>query len=214
MLVNLFDRITFSITKPQRNEINRLITAQGSLPYSYPEIGASRDLHPDTMEFSHLPYRINHHRVRLGCGEDAFLRAREAMENWVMFRLNWIEFCWPETPLQAGANIAILGRVKQVWFFNVSRIVYRIDEEDGHITRFGFGAGTLPGHVVRGEERFMVEWDQKEGGVWYELLSFSQESHPIVTVSGGLHAAQKRFAGESGGAMINFMRQGDIMPWA
>ncbi len=130
-----------------------------------------------------------------------------------MFRLDWIQLCWPETVLASGADVAILGHVKKVWFLNVSRIVYILDEE-GPLTRFGFGAGTLPGHAVRGEERFLVEWDREEGGVWYEILSFSKESHPIVGVVGELRAAQRRFARESGGTMIRFMRQGHIQPWA
>jgi uncharacterized protein (UPF0548 family) len=213
MLIHLFDRIACSITKPQRAEINQLIDAQDHLPFSYPDVGSTRDMHPDKTEFLSKQYRINHHRVRLGCGEEAYIRAKEAFQQWAMFRLEWVQFCWPETPLEPGANIAILGRVKRVWFLNVSRVVYCLDEQ-GPISRFGFGTGTLPGHVVRGEERFVVEWDQKDGGVWYELLSFSQESHPIINVSGELHAAQRRFARESGGAMIRFMRQGDIMPWA
>jgi uncharacterized protein (UPF0548 family) len=213
MLVHLFDHITFSLTKPERKEINQLIEAQYHLPFSYPDVGATRDMHPDETEFLSSPYRINHHRVRLGCGEDAYLRAKEALRKWAMFRLKWVEFCWPDVTLKPGINIAILGQVKQVWFLNVSRIVYCLDE-DGPKSRFGFGTGTLPGHVVRGEERFVVEWDRKDGGVWYELLSFSQESHPIVAVSGNLHAAQKRFAQESGGAMVRFMREGKILPWA
>lgn len=183
------------------------------LPFSYPEVGMTRDLHPDETEFLDKQYRINHHRVRLGCGEDAYLRAKEAFRKWVMFRLDWVELCWPESPQEPGANIAILGRVKKVWLLNVSRVVYCLDEE-GPVTRFGFGAGTLPGHAGCGEERFIIEWDRSEGGVWYEILSFSHESHPIVSASGELHAAQRRFARESGGAMVRFMRQGHILPWA
>jgi uncharacterized protein (UPF0548 family) len=214
MLIQLFDRITLSIAKPQRQEIAKLIEAQRLLPFSYPDVGATRNLHPDETEFLEKQYHINHHRVRLGCGEECYLRAKEAFRKWVMFRLKWVEFCWPEIELEPGANIAILGQVKQVWFLNVSRVVYSLDEEEANISRFGFGAGTLPGHVVRGEERFIIEWDKKEGGVWYELLSFSQESHPIVGLAGELHGAQKRFAQESGGAMIRYMRQGGILPWA
>jgi uncharacterized protein (UPF0548 family) len=213
MLIHLFDRINFSIAKPQRKDIKRLIEAQNGLPFSYPDVGSTKHLHPDETEFLSNRYRINHHRVRLGYGEEAFLRAKEAFRQWAMFRLKWVEFCSPEATLEPGTSVAILGQVKQVWFLNVSRLVYSIDE-DGPITRFGFGAGTLPGHVVCGEERFVLEWDKKEGGVWYELLSFSHESHPIINVGGELHSAQKRFARESGGAMVKFMRQGKILPWA
>ena len=213
MLIQLFDKISFSIDKPKREDIDKLIESQQSLAFSYPEVGSSRDLHPDETEFLNKKYRINHHRVRLGCGEAAYARAKVAFQMWAMFRLDWVQFCWEQSPMEPGVNIAVLGCLKRVWFLNVSRIVYCVDEP-GPVARFGFGTGTLPGHAVCGEERFIIEWDQKEGSVWYEMLSFSQESHPIVKISGELHAAQKKFMRESGGAMIRFMREGQILPWA
>lgn len=216
MVVSLFDRIVFSVTMPKREEIDRLIACQEVLPFSYPEVGASRDLNPRQPNGLDPAYRINHYRFRLGHGEAAYRRAREAFQHWQMFRLGWVRLCWPDTPLKPGATVAILGHVKKIWFLNISRIIYLIEEEaaEREVHRYGFGAGTLPGHAVRGEERFLVEWDRREGGVWYEILSFSQESHPIVGVVGELRAAQTRFARESGGTMIRFMRQGRIQPWA
>jgi uncharacterized protein (UPF0548 family) len=49
------------------------------------------------------------------------------------------------------------------------RIIYVIDEPD----RFGFGYGTLPDHLVRGEERFLVE-RTTDDAIWYDLRAFSQ----------------------------------------
>ena len=46
MLLNLFDQIVFSLTKPGREEINQLIAVQNKLPFSYAEVGASRELLP------------------------------------------------------------------------------------------------------------------------------------------------------------------------
>jgi uncharacterized protein (UPF0548 family) len=45
------------------------------------------------------------------------------------------------------------------------------------VERFGFAYGTLPCHLVAGEERFVVEWDKTDDTVWYEVLSFSKPQH-------------------------------------
>ena len=41
------------------------------------------------------------------------------------------------------------------------------------VDKFGFAYGTLPDHAGSGEERFLVEWDQDEGSVWYDIRVFS-----------------------------------------
>ena len=47
-------------------------------------------------------------------------------------------------------------------------------DESGPVRRFGFAYGTLPGHAESGEERFLIEWDQDEDGVWFDILAFSR----------------------------------------
>src|SRR5262245_46391050 len=42
------------------------------------------------------------------------------------------------------------------------------------VNRHGFASGTLPAHAESGEERFIVEWDRADGGVWYDILAFSR----------------------------------------
>ena len=50
----------------------------------------------------------------------------------------------------------------------LGRIVRMIDAH-GVVEEFGFAYGTLPGHVLSGEERFEVRWDRRGGSVWYDL---------------------------------------------
>jgi uncharacterized protein (UPF0548 family) len=45
------------------------------------------------------------------------------------------------------------------------------------VHRFGFAYGTLRGHPERGEERFLVERNESDDSVWYDLLPVSQPAH-------------------------------------
>jgi len=75
-------------------------------------------------------------------------------------------------------------------------------EEDGHVKRFGFAYGTLPGHVESGEERFLIEWDRADNCVWYDILAFSRPRHILAWLGyPWVRHLQKRFRQESGAAM-------------
>ena len=56
------------LREPSDAKIRRFLEGQRSLPFSYPEVGASRDGAP-------TGYGVNHHRGRLGTGQQAFARA-------------------------------------------------------------------------------------------------------------------------------------------
>ncbi len=98
-------------------------------------------------------------RIELGAGKAIFEAAKAALQRWQQFRLGWVDAWSPETPLEVGQVVAIMGRAVGLWWLNSCRIVYTVDES-GPITKFGFAYGTLPGHVESGEERFLIEWDR------------------------------------------------------
>ena len=101
--------------------------------------------------------------------------------------------------------MAILARIAGLWWLNASRIIYVIDES-APVQRFGFAYGTLPGHAECGEERFLIEWDQAEGSVWYDILAFSRPRHPLARLGYPLsRLVQKRFARESAEAIRRFI---------
>src|SRR6185436_6673895 len=78
----------------------------------------------------------------------------------------------------------------------------RGETEAAGIRRFGFAYGTLPDHIERGEERFLIEWDRKDDSVWYDILAFSQPRHPLVRLGAPVaRLMQKRFARDSISAM-------------
>jgi uncharacterized protein (UPF0548 family) len=91
------------LREPTEAQIRLFIEEQRSLPFSYPEVGASRDGAPPG-------YSTNHHRGRLGAGDKAFTRAVEALRRWEMYQLGWTKLCWPDAPIAKGTVVGVLVR--------------------------------------------------------------------------------------------------------
>ena len=176
------------LRKPTDARIGRFLDDQRSLPFSYPEVGASRDGAPPG-------YPINHHRGRLGAGLDTFTRSADAIRRWKMYELGWTKLCWPDAPIAEGTTVAVLARHFGIWSLNACRIAYTIDEETPTLKRYGFAFGTLPEHVEQGEERFTVEWHKADDSVWYEVFAFARPGSALAKASYPLvRLIQKRFA--------------------
>jgi uncharacterized protein (UPF0548 family) len=180
--------------RPTTGQIRAFIVAQAQTPFSYPEVGASRREPP-------AGYTCDHNRVELGRGRAVFDKAVAALRRWQMFAVDGVELCWPSAPIEAGTTVAILAGGRGVWSLNACRIVYVVDEEDG-LTRIGFAYGTLADHVVRGEERFLIEWSRQSDAVHYDLLAFSRPGSLLVGLGRPLlRMVQRRFARHSLDAM-------------
>ncbi len=130
-------------------------------------------------------------------GEQTFRAAVDALRRWQHFQLGWVR-AWPtHTPIQVGATVAVIAHAMGVWCLNACRIVYVVDEH-GPVHRFGFAYGTLPGHVERGEERFLLEWVEATGSVSYDILAFSRPNHVLTKIGYPyVRRLQKRFALDS-----------------
>ena len=186
----------FFLREPSSDGIRRSIDWQKSLPFSYTEVGASRE--------GEAPpgYVVDRYRVRLGEGSEAYARAVEALRGWRQFDLGWVRLLPPGAPLEAGVTVGVLVRHYGFWSLNPARIVYLV-EESGNVERFGFGYGTLPEHAERGEERFVVEWNREDGSVYYDVFAFSRPKHPLALLSYPFaRLLQKRFARDSKKAMV------------
>lgn len=49
---------------------------------------------------------------------------------------------------------------------------------------FTFAHGCTRGHLLKGEERFAVEWEASgDGSVWYEVTTFSKPDHPLAVLT-------------------------------
>lgn len=183
------------LIKPSAACVRAFLEGQAKLAFSYPAVGATATTPP-------TGYVADHTRVRVGAGELAFDAAKSALGRWEHFKLGWAEV-WPaETVLKAGGVVAVVARTFGLWWLNACRIVYVVDEVSGSVRRFGFAYGTLPGHVESGEERFLVEWDRVDGGVWYDILAFSRPRHVLARLGYPItRRFQRRFARDSAAVM-------------
>ena len=184
-----------SLYKPSVASLRRFVAEQKALDFSYPAVGATANTPP-------AGYVVDHTRIELGAGEDVFDAAKLAFRRWEHFRLGWVEAWSPETPIQSGEVVAIMGWAIGFWWLNSCRIVYVVDES-GPISKFGFAYGTLPGHVESGEERFLIEWDRTSDSVWYDIIAFSRPNHFLTRLGYPLvRRIQKQFGRDSAAAMF------------
>jgi len=164
---------------------------------SYPDVGSTLTSPPDG-------YTLDHNRIRLGEGDKVWQQAKDAIRNWKMFDLDWVELCWPDTPVEKDQNVAVLVSHLGFYSLNAARIVYTIDEPE----RFGFAYGTLTGHGESGEERFTVEMNAATGEVWYDIFAFSKPKHTLALLGYPFtRYLQKQFATDSMAAMRRSMDQ-------
>lgn len=188
--------------KPPAESIRRFLTAQAKLDFSYSAVGATANQLP-------TGFVVDQTRVKLGEGEPVFQAAKAALRRWRQFDLGWLEAWPPETPIQTGEVVAVVARAIGLWWLNACKIVYVVDTS-GPISRFGLAYGTLPDHAGRGEERFLIEWDQADNSVWYDILAFSRPNHFLPRLGDPIvRRTRKRFGRESAAAMLKAVRSDD-----
>lgn len=200
----------FTLTEPSDADVAKFLLRQSKLPFSYAEVGATRF---NSAETAATPkgYTADHNRVHLGRGAEVYERAVEALEQWRQFELGWVTVTPRSVAIAEGATVAVKAWACGMWSLNACRVVYVVDEmkplADGaqagaadaeRIARFGFAYGTLPDHIERGEERFLIEWNRNDDSVYYDILAFSQPRHPLVKLGSPVaRMMQKRFARDS-----------------
>jgi uncharacterized protein (UPF0548 family) len=191
-----------SLRKPTAESIRPFLEAQAKLPFTYLAVGATAGTPP-------VGYIVDRTRIKVGVGEPAFYSAIAALRRWEQFRLGWVEAWSPDTPIQPGEVVAVMGRAIGLWWLNACRVVYVVDES-GPTTKFGFAYGTLPGHAESGEERFLIEWDRGDNSVWYDILAFSKPNHFLTRLGYPVvRWTQKRFGRDSAASMLRAVRTGD-----
>ena len=180
--------------KPSAEDVQRRLHEQAQLDLTYAAVGATATSPP-------AGYVVDHTRVRLGAGECVFQAARAALQRWDQLRLGWLEAVPAEAPIETGQVVGILARAAGLWWLNACRIVYVIDQVTP-ACRFGFGYGTLPDHAGTGEERFLIEWNPEDNGVWYDILAFSRPHQLLIRLGYPLvRRTQKRFGQDSARAL-------------
>ncbi len=184
----------FLYRRPRDGEIEKFIAAQAGRPFSYKDIGATRDCPAPAGA------TVDHNRILLGHGGAVYDKAIDALRRWQMFALTWVTLCSSAAPIEIDSTVAVIVRHYGFWSMNAARIVYTIEEPD----RFGFAYGTLGEHAEAGEERFLIERNPDEDSIWYDLYAFSTPNALLARLGYPLtRGLQKRFARESLQAMRN-----------
>lgn len=186
----------FLASRPDRSIVQRFIDDHTNDGLSYPEVGATQESPPSG-------YNIDHSRIKIGDGSEAMERAQNAIRNWKMFEMAWIELMSNTTPIEKGRTVSILARHFGFYSLNAARIVYVLDET-GEVDRYGFAYGTLTEHAEIGEERFSVEFHAATGEVWYDLYAFSRPGALLAKIGYPVSRYfQKAFARDSKLAMYH-----------
>ncbi|MGH7818386.1 MAG: DUF1990 family protein [Candidatus Binatia bacterium] len=193
------------LRKPSDEEARAFVAAQRGEPFSYAEVGCTRAAPPPG-------FVVDHNRMKLGHGEDAFRRAVAALRRWEMFRLGWVELLWPDAPIEEGTVVGVRVSLLGLWSLNACRIVYTIDRKEPPRT-IGFAYGTLQAHAESGEERFSVEWHATDDSVWYDILACSRPGHVLTKLGYPVaRALQRRFARDSLAAMSRAVSGDEELP--
>ena len=168
-----------TVSKPTCHSVNQLLRKCETSRFTYDQIGATRQ--------NRMPAGFHHDssRIQLGHGRSDFQRAIDAFHEWRVFPRAMTEVLTPTATIDVGQVVAIQFKALFLWSVCPCRIVYVLDEqrESASVHRFGFGYGTLPGHVENGEERFLLEWDRDSDEIWYSIVAFSIPQHWLAKVA-------------------------------
>lgn len=187
----------WTFTRPTAEAIQAHRDGQRSLEVNYPGVGLTRDDRPAPAGYDH-----DRNRQELGRGEMVFMVAREAIRRWEMFPPPLAKVLPEGIPIVEGEVAGVVMRVFGLHFLCAARIVYVIDEP----RRFGFAYGTLPGHVERGEERFLVEW-LPDDTVVYTLVAFSRPRYWMARIAKPIaRMLQRAFVRRSKARMLELAR--------
>jgi uncharacterized protein (UPF0548 family) len=127
--------------------------------FTYAEIGATQH-RPLPRNYNHLRYR-----VQIGTGAEVFHRAGQAVLSFDAHRATGARIVTDAAEAAPGVPVT----VKLGPFTVPCEVVYTVHEP----ARAGFCYGTLPGHLERGEEAFLIERDA-EDRVWFHVVAFSR----------------------------------------
>ncbi len=183
----------FSFKRPKQEAIEVELNKAAGLRPDCPAVLSLRE----GLTVSKLPFGFAHDvsLSEIGRGEEAFARARRALEQWTEFDLpGWVRVANPNACVREGELVAVEAHTAGLWSLNLSRITETVDTPE----RFGFLYATTERHVEEGQERFVIEFDRSSGRVLYLIEAVSRPRHALARL-GWLfgRAMQSRFRQES-----------------
>lgn len=183
------------LAEPNEAAVRAILEREGGEGLSYAQAEMTRGELPPG-------YLLNFARIELGKGERVFEAGKAALRGWGMYDLPWIRL-YPARPrVEEGTTYATLVRAYGLWSVNLARVLYMVDEP----RRFGFAIGTLPRHMERGEERFLIrQWP--DGSVWFQIRAYTSLRHWLARAGSPLAIRLlRRFGREACAALARSVR--------
>lgn len=138
--------------------------SQAELTYPRTAVGAT-----EGPRLTPPGFRAAHFQAELGRGAEVFARAADGVRSWEMFRGAGLDVVPSAPTADPGATVVTVLHAGPVHVVSPCRVVDTVDRPDAA----GFAYGTLPGHPVEGEERFVVE-HRADDRVWFVVDAFSR----------------------------------------
>ncbi|XP_071707744.1 UPF0548 protein At2g17695 [Rutidosis leptorrhynchoides] len=200
--------VFLSWTRPTPKDQKDCINKSGTFNYDSKYRGVTAkplSMLKEDKELSKDGFLINHSKILVGSGSDAYEKGKTALQTWRHFGLSWA-FVDPKTPIEKGVKFCVCVKEFVPWLRMPLQIIYANETRSNKTSAsFGFGGGTLGGHLLSGEERFSVEMDGDKQ-VWYEILSISKPAHPLSVIGYPyVFLRQKYFAHQSSDAVRKFV---------
>jgi uncharacterized protein (UPF0548 family) len=137
-------------------------------------------------------YTLDACEAELGRGAGTFARARETIARFEHYPASFSRVVPLEGPLQPGLAFGTVATHLGFASLHPCRVLFVVDEP----RRFGFGLGTLPGHVAIGEETFLVGIGEDER-VRLEVRAVSRPAGLLAWLGRPImRAYQRRFQRE------------------
>lgn len=164
--------------RPARELLGRLT----DLALTYDEVGATA---------GDLPSGYHHLETAgvLGQGGPTYRRAVEALMTWRMHQRAGLRPLVDAERVVLGGHVVQRIGLRRLHVEAPCRVVAVVDEPD----RAGFAYGSLPGHPVCGEERFVVRI-AGDGGVWLDIRAFSRPAAWWTRATGPVTRVAQRTA--------------------
>ncbi|CAF2088494.1 BnaA06g25670D [Brassica napus] len=195
--------------RPSTEQQQQVINKSGTFNYDNKYRGASSRSVSKLKEDSEVSkdgFLINHSRILVGSGKESYEKGKKALQNWKHFGLDWA-FVDPNTPVETGKKFCVCVKEVLPWVMLPLQVAY-VDESKKSRrgpAHFGYGSGTLEGHLLAGEERFSIELDG-DGKVWYEIMSLSKPAHFLSFLGYPyVKLRQKHFAHHSSDAVLKHL---------
>ena len=112
----------FLLRRPNDRLVQRVIDDQREKDFTYAHLGATRD------DECPVGFHENRGQAVIGRGAEVFGRAKQAIRDWRMLNLGWIQTVVAPDEISEGELVATVARAFGVYSLNVARIVYVDDE--------------------------------------------------------------------------------------